>query len=283
MLMFYDLHAHSTASDGTLLASDLIKAAKNADIDVFALTDHDTVAGIELAQAMAKTVQLYFVPGIELSVTWKGKTLHIVGLYIDIQDQLLRQGIEKQLAFRQWRGEEMGRRLAKKGISDIYDKALEYAGTGVLTRTHFAKALVDKGYGNSLPKVFKHFLTLNKPGYVSGQWASLQDVLAWINAAGGLSVLAHPARYHLSKTQLRQLMKEFKGAGGDAIEVISGSQIRKEVPTLAALAKKYDLYASQGSDFHDPQYPWTRLGYLPTLPEQCKPIWQHERFIHCFQ
>lgn len=278
----FDLHTHSTASDGSLDPTKLVQRAAACGIGVLALTDHDQTAGLAEAAGAAREVGIVFVPGIELSVTWSHQALHIVGLGIDPGCASLQAGIERISAFRHWRAEEIDRRLAKKGIHGALDGARGYARGAILSRTHFAHHLVAQGHARDLRQVFKHFLVRNKPGYVPGEWASLEDALAWIREAGGLAVIAHPARYKISATRLRQLLGEFRELGGVGLEVVSGSHSRDDIMSMANLSRRYQLAASAGSDYHGPENPYLDLGRLPTLPAECQPVWDHPdwRIVH---
>ncbi len=269
-----DLHAHSTASDGTLSPAALMRAAAASGIRVMALTDHDTLDGLEEAGAEAARLGLTFVPGIELSVTWNGATVHVVGLGVRRDCPDLNQGLQALHEFRVWRAEEMGRRLEKAGIAGAYEGALALSNGKLISRTHFARFLVDAGHADSVQAVFRKFLVQGKPGYVPGQWVDLEQGLGWLHAAGGQAVIAHPARYKLKRGRLRRLIGEFRELGGEAIEVVSGSHSRDEYFTMARHARDFGLMASAGSDFHGPEHPWLALGRLPQLPDGCRPIWE---------
>jgi predicted metal-dependent phosphoesterase TrpH len=274
MLIQYDLHAHSTASDGTLAPSELMARAAAAGVKVMALTDHDTLAGLDEAAGAAAAQGMAFVPGVEISVTWQRMTVHIVGLGVDAANARLRDGLAGLVEFRDWRAEEIGRRLAKAGIEGAFEGARALSNGRLISRTHFARFLVESGHAESVGQVFKKFLVNGKPGHVSGQWASLEDAVAWIRGAGGQAVIAHPARYSMTRTKLRKLIGEFAELGGEAIEVVSGSHSRDEYFTMARHAADFGLAASAGSDFHDPANPWIELGRLPELPPGCRPIWR---------
>ena len=273
MSLRYDLHSHSTASDGTLSPVELVTRAAQQGVDVLALTDHDVTDGLHDALATAATLGITLLPGVEISVTWQAKTIHIVGLGIDHTNTVLQQGLAAMRTFRDWRAEEMGRRLEKRGIENAYVGASAYAKGAILSRTHFARYLVERGYAKDIGQVFKKFLTHGKPGYVAGEWATLSDALHWIHSAGGQAVIAHPARYKLTATRLRQLLSEFKQQGGAAIEVVSGSHSRNDYFAMANYAREFDLLASAGSDYHGPEQVWLELGKLPPLPAGCKPVW----------
>ena len=271
----FDLHTHSTASDGSLTPAELVQRAAACGIGVLALTDHDQTAGLSEAATAAREAGIGFVPGIELSVSWSHQTLHIVGLGIDPTCASLQAGIERISAFRHWRAEEIDRRLAKKGIHGALEGARGYAKGAILSRTHFAHYLVAQGHARDLRQVFKRFLVRNKPGFVPGDWASLEETLAWIREAGGLAVIAHPARYKISATRLRQLLGEFRELKGVGLEVVSGCHSRDDIITMAKLSRRYKLAASIGSDYHGPENPYLDLGRLPTLPGECQPVWDH--------
>ncbi len=274
MALHYDLHSHSTASDGTLTPTELVSLAAKSSVDVLALTDHDTTQGIQEAQKAASNTALTLIPGVEISVTWNARTLHIVGLNLDINNTELQSGLASVLEFRNWRAHEISRRLAKHDIHDAYEGALQYANGDVISRTHYARFLVEKGYCKNVRDVFKRYLVSGKPGYVSGDWASLENAIGWITQAGGQAVIAHPARYRLTATKMRKLLGDFIECGGVGIEVVSGSHSRDEYYTMANFARLHDLYSSAGSDYHGPIHPWIKLGRIPALPDGCKPIWE---------
>jgi predicted metal-dependent phosphoesterase TrpH len=273
MSLIYDLHAHSTASDGTLSPAELMQHAHAAGVNVMALTDHDTTAGIAEARDTATQLGMEFIPGIELSVTWDNRTVHIVGLGIDENSEPIQAGIKKLMDFRQRRAEEIGRRLEKAGYPDMYEKAKAYSNGRLIGRVHFARALVAAGHADTVGAVFKKFLVGGKPGFVPGAWAELGDVVKWIREAGGRAIIAHPARYDMTRTKLRQLIADFKELGGEGFEVCSGSHSKDDVNTMAQHARDFDLLASAGSDFHGPENPWVNLGQLAPIPQGLKPVW----------
>jgi predicted metal-dependent phosphoesterase TrpH len=274
MFCEYDLHSHSTASDGTLSPRDLVARAAKAGVRFLALTDHDTTAGAGEAQSAAVSYGLSLIPGVEISVTWNKQTVHIVGLNIDTDNRILQQGLSEMRAFRDWRAKEIAERLEKAGISGAYEGALYHAnGAALVSRTHFARYLVQQGVVSDERKVFKHYLVKGKPGFVPGQWAELDRALGWIHAAGGVAVVAHPARYTMTRSKLRRLLGEFVELGGEAIEVVSGSHSRDDYYAMAKHARDFGLQASAGSDFHSPDNPWIELGKLPSLPDSCRPVW----------
>lgn len=273
MTRHYDLHSHSLASDGTLSPTELVKWAANAGVDVLALTDHDETGGIVEASAAARAEGIVLVPGVEISVTWQKQTVHIVGLHINIESSPLQQGLARLREFRCWRAEEMGHRLAKHGIHGAWEAAQRLAHGRIISRTHFAHFLVEQGRARTVRDVFKTYLKPNKPGYVPGEWASLEEVVGWIRDAGGQAVLAHPARYAMTATRRRKLIAEFVELGGEGLEVVSGSHSRGDNFSMAQLARYFGLKASAGSDFHGPENPWVMLGRLEPLPDGCVPIW----------
>jgi len=273
MSTIYDLHTHSTASDGTTTPAEVVKHAASQGIYTLSLTDHDTTAGLAEAAATAQSLGIEFVGGVEVSVSWKKHVVHVVGLGVDPDCQVLQDGLAKLREFRNWRAEEIGRRLEKAGIADAFEGAKAFSNGILIGRCHFARFLVKYGHAENEKKVFQNFLTSGKPGYVPGQWAELEDAVAWIRAAGGRAVIAHPARYPFTRTKLRRLLTEFKDAGGAGLEVVSGSHNRDENFTMARHAKDFDLLASTGSDYHGPENPWRNLGRFQALPEGCTPIW----------
>lgn len=273
MTTHYDLHSHSLASDGTLSPAELVARAAAAGVDVLALTDHDETGGIAEAEQAARREGIVLVPGVEISVTWSRQTVHVVGLRIDPASSPLQQGLARLREFRNWRAEEMGRRLAKHGIDGAWEAARQKARGRIISRTHFAHFLAEQGHAPSVRDVFKKFLKPGKPGHVAGEWATLEEALDWIHAAGGQAVIAHPARYSMSASKRRKLFGEFAALGGEALEVVSGSHSRGDNFSMAHLAKMFGLKASAGSDFHGPENPWVELGRLEPLPDGVRPIW----------
>jgi len=274
-----DLHTHSLASDGTLAPAALVERAAAAGVPLLALTDHDTTEGLAEAAAAAAALGLGFVPGVEISVTWAARTIHVVGLGVDRTHPGLTLGLAGLLAFRGWRAQEMGLRLAKTGIEGAFAGARALSNGRLIGRTHFARFLVQRRVAASERDVFKHFLVAGKPGHVPGEWATLEQAVGWIRASGGQAVIAHPARYKLTRTKLLSLIGSFRELGGAGLEVVCGSHARDEAFTYARHAREQRLLASAGSDFHGPQLslstqPWIDLGRLPALPDGCTPIWQ---------
>ncbi len=278
MLKIPDLHTHSTASDGTLSPTALVEHAVAAGVETLALTDHDTLAGIAEAQDAAARCGLRLIPGVEVSVTWGGRTVHIVGLGVDTASATLREGLAGLQAYRLWRAEEIGRRLAKAGYDGALEGARRHAAGTLIGRTHFARFLVQRGAASDLRDVFKHFLVAGKPGHVPGEWTTLEQALCWIHAAGGIAVIAHPARYDFTRTKMRRLLGELKECGGRGLEVVSGSHSRDDYFVYARHAREEGLLASAGSDYHGPEKPWIELGRLPPLPDGCTPVWTAPAF-----
>ncbi len=274
MAMRFDLHTHSSASDGTLAPGDLVQRAAQAGIQVLALTDHDTTAGIGEARVAAQGAGVHLIPGAEISTSWGGRTVHILGLGIDPKNPVLQAGLQRLRAARHRRAEEIGRRLAQNGIPDALAGAQALSNGQLLGRGHFARFLLQRGYGATMGEVFQHFLIRGKPGYVRGKWAQLGETVAWIRAAGGQAVIAHPARYGFSSLKMLRLIEEFKAAGGVGLEVLSGSHRQDEVQRFARQARKHHLLASCGSDYHGPEDPHRVLGQIPPLPAGCLPIWR---------
>ncbi len=275
MSLVFDLHCHSIASDGSLSPTDLVEFARVQGVDVLALTDHDNTGGIAEAQIAAHKCALKLVPGVEISVSWGPLTVHILGLGIDPNCQDLQLGLSKLREFRVWRGEEIGKRLAKHGIDNALEGAKKYATGEIIGRTHFAHHLIDLGLCKDFKGVFKNYLVKGKPGHVAGDWASLADAISWIDAAGGQAVIAHPARYRVTATKLRKLISEFKASGGVGLEVVSGSHTKDDCHLMAKYANDFELLSSCGSDYHGPENTWIQLGQIPALPQSCVPVWQN--------
>lgn len=270
----YDLHCHSTASDGVLDPSVLVERAAGMGVHFLALTDHDELSGLSEARAMARVHGLQLVNGVEVSITWRGSTVHIVGLHVDPEDEVLARGLERNRAGRYQRAEQMALELEKLGVQNALAGAFTYASNkSLIGRTHFARYLVECGLVKDVKTVFKKYLVKGKPGYVHHEWASLHEALVWIRASGGQAVLAHPGRYHFGRERMHDLLGEFRDLGGDAIEVVTGSHTADQVPVYAELAVEYGFLASVGSDFHAPHEGGRELGRLMPLPTKCRPVW----------
>ncbi len=270
----YDLHSHSKASDGRLSPGELVLRAATHGVKYLALTDHDTVDGIRAARRTATEAGIHLIPGVEISVSWNKKCFHIIGLGIDPDNETLVAGLSGLQRMRLERARRMADSLEKHNIHGALKSVEEMAGNGMLTRTHFARFLVDRGYATSVAEVFNRYLVRGKPGYVTTQWADLEDALNWIQAAGGVAILAHPLRYQLTASWLRRFLTAFQSAGGIGIEVVCGNNTPQQTATCADYARRYRLLGSMGSDFHDPDFPWIDLGRLPPLPTGITPVWE---------
>jgi 3',5'-nucleoside bisphosphate phosphatase len=269
-----DLHCHSVISDGTLTPEVLAERAKANGVNLWALTDHDELGGQRRAKAAASALNLDYLAGVEISVTWMGQTIHIVGLGIDADHVGIIEGLRRTRDGRGNRAKLMGEQLLKVGIPGAYEGALHYAGNHeLISRTHFARFLVEQGVCKDTEHVFKNYLVEDKPGYVPHMWAKLDDAVAWIKAAGGVAVIAHPGRYNFNAMQMDELYKHFKDIGGLGIEVITGSHSPDQYLIYGKIAQQYGFLASRGSDFHDPDESHIDLGTLPHLPEHLTPVW----------
>ena len=270
-----DLHCHSVVSDGTLTPEALAERAKNNGVELWALTDHDEVGGQDRAMLAAQKLNLPYLTGTEISVTFAHQTVHIVGLGFDAHNSALQEGLRRTRGGRSERAREMADGLAKVGIFNCFEGALTYAGNpDLISRTHFARYLVETGVCKDTYEVFRRFLTEGKPGYVPHRWARLQEAVQWIDGAGGIAVIAHPARYGFTPNEEYALFSEFKAHGGRGVEVITGSHSSQEAIRYAETALEFDLAASRGSDFHSPDESRIDLGTLPYLPGQLKPVWE---------
>lgn len=273
-----DLHSHSTVSDGTLTPLQIAQRAHANGVDVWALTDHDEVGGIVAARQEATSLGLRFVAGVEISITWANATIHIVGLQIDETNPALIKGLFNTRNGREKRAMQIGEQLAQVGIADAYKGALKFVGNpNLISRTHFARYIVQSGVCANLNEVFKNYLVEGKPGFIPHRWATLQDAVKWIIGAGGIAVVAHPGRYDLTALQMAAFLDEFKQHGGVGIEVVTGSHTPDQYDEYAKVAQQYGLLASRGSDFHGANESKIDLGALPPLPAQLKPVW-HDWF-----
>jgi predicted metal-dependent phosphoesterase TrpH len=273
-----DLHCHSNVSDGVLPPAAVAEHAHKAGVNVWALTDHDEVGGVATARAAAQLHGMQFVSGVEISITWANETVHIVGLQVDENNPTLLQGLEDTRSGRDNRGREIGRQLEMAGIPGAYEGALNYVDNpSLMSRTHFARFLVEQGVCASVPEVFRKYLSPGKPGFVEHRWASLQDAVGWILGAGGIAVIAHPGRYKFTPMQEGVLFDEFKQLGGTAIEVVTGSHTPDQYPKYANLANSYGFLASRGTDFHAPGEARVDFKLLPPLPGNVTPVW-HDWF-----
>ncbi len=274
-LLNADLHCHSVVSDGTLTPEALAARAKANGVQLWALTDHDEIGGQVRAIAAAKAEGMKYLTGVEISITFAGKTVHIVGLGFDHTNEALVQGLRNTRGGRAERAKEMSDGLAKVGIHGAFEGALKYAGNHeLISRTHFARFLVETGVCKDTSEVFRKYLIDNKPGFVPHRWASLENAVKWITQAGGVAVIAHPARYGFTANEEYALFTEFKNHGGRAVEVITGSHSSADALRYADTALEFELAASRGSDFHSPDESHTDLGTLPWLPGQLTPVWE---------
>lgn len=270
-----DLHCHSIVSDGTLTPEALAERAKTNGVELWALTDHDEIGGQHRAAAAAKAQGMAYLTGTEISVTFAGETVHIVGLGFDPDNIDLKQGLHNTRNGREQRAKEMSDSLAKVGIHGAFEGALKFVGNPeLISRTHFARHLVESGICKETSEVFRKYLTEGKPGYVPHRWASLKDAVTWITQAQGIAVIAHPGRYNFSANEEYALFTEFKAHGGRGVEVVTGSHTRQEFVKYAETAKEFGLAASRGSDFHSPDESHTDLGALPFLPGDLTPVWE---------
>jgi 3',5'-nucleoside bisphosphate phosphatase len=269
-----DLHCHSTISDGVLAPAAVAARAKLNGVELWALTDHDEVDGIPQARAAAAQVGMDYVAGVEISVTWAGQTVHIVGLQIDDTNPGLVQGLAATRGGRELRAREMADQLAAVGIPHAFEGALKHVGNpDLISRTHFARFLVETGVCSDVHEVFRNYLTEGKPGFVPHRWATLENAMRWIHGAGGVAVVAHPGRYSFSELAFNAFLDEFKQLGGKAIEVVTGSHTVDQYQQYAKVAKYFGFLASRGSDFHGPSESRIDLGVLPPLPAGLTPVW----------
>ncbi len=269
-----DLHCHSHVSDGLLPPAEVAARAHANGVQLWALTDHDEVGGIAEAARAARDLGMPFVPGVEISVTWADETIHIVGLNFDPADQTLVTGLERTRNGRYARAIEMGERLARVGIPDAFEGACKYVGNpDLISRTHFARFIVDSGYCKDISEVFDRYLSEGRPGFVEHRWAKLSDAVGWIRGAGGRAVVAHPGRYALDDTAMHAFLSEFKDLGGEGIEVVSGSHKPHHYAIYAARAREFGFRASRGSDYHGPGISHAELGSVDLLPAGLDPIW----------
>ena len=270
-----DLHCHSVVSDGTLTPEVLATRARGNGVDLWALTDHDEIGGVQRARVAAQAQGMAFLSGVEISVSFASETVHIVGLGFDDSDPRIAQGLAATRGGRDTRAMEMAEQLAQVGIAGAYEGALKYVGNpALISRTHFARFLVEAGVCKETSEVFRKYLTEGKPGFVPHRWANLGDAVHWITQAGGVAIIAHPARYRLTANEEFALFSEFKEHGGQGVEVVTGSHSVAEYATYAAMAREFGLAASRGSDFHSPDESHTDLGALPLLPGTLTPVWE---------
>lgn len=276
-----DLHCHSTISDGLFPPEQLVAHAHKQGIKVLALTDHDDMSGLGVARAAAEQLGMRFINGVEISVTWKKRTLHIVGLKVDPSYAPLKTALDGVRQGRLDRAKLMAEGLEKVGIAGSFDGAQAIAGGSIITRSHFARFLVESGHVKNVKAVFKKYLVKGKPGFIDHQWMSLEEAVTLIRDSGGTAVIAHPGRYDLGMINMHLLMHEFRKHGGEAIEVVTGSHTPPQYDQFAKIAHKFSLKASLGSDFHGPGVSYMEMGCISELPSVCVPVWHDwEEALH---
>ncbi|MBL8393676.1 MAG: PHP domain-containing protein [Candidatus Accumulibacter sp.] len=270
-----DLHCHSTCSDGLLPPAEVVRRAAANGVDLLALTDHDDLDGLDVAGSTASQVGVTLIAGVEISIEWETLQIHVLGLGFDPADQALNDGLAGIRAGRIERARKMAAELDRVGIGGSFEGAIRHAANpNLVSRAHFGRYLVEIGACKDLRSVFESYLIPGRPGYVDHRWATLADSVRWISDAGGVAAVAHPARYKLSRGDMRRFLGEFKELGGQAIEVMSGSHTPEHVELYGRLAREYGFFASRGSDFHGPGESYVDLGRLPPLPEGLRPVWQ---------
>lgn len=272
--MIADLHTHTIASDGKLTTSDLVMRALKYRLNMLSITDHDTVAGYSRLCEI-DTGQLTIIPGIEFSTCWRNIEIHILGLNIQLDNSAIYEGVRKQSELRRDRAEKIARKLKKFGVYDALEGAEKISKNQNIGRPHFAEYLAGISFVKDVNQAFTKYLSPGKPCYIRQDWSPMEQVVEWINAAGGVAVLAHPARYKLTRTKLLELLDDFIKSGGDGMEVITGKPAGTLTRHLTSLCNKMGLKASCGSDFHQPGQPWSEIGQFPRLPELCTPVWEN--------
>ncbi len=273
--MKIDLHSHSFYSDGVLSPSEVVKLASQAGCELFSLTDHDTTEGSAEAKLEADKLNLSLINGVEISAFWRNMAIHILGLGIDINNDILQTGLEHNQKLRKERAEKIALSLWRSGIKDALEKTQSFSKTDMLTRTHFAQMLISEGYCKDMKAVFRRYLTGKKPGGVGVEWKGFEEVVHWIHAAGGKALIAHPLRYRMTNTKIKKLLIDFKGVLGDGLEVVTGTSTEEEVKLSNQWAKDYNLLASCGSDFHGWPNQRVRIGNLRDLPDPEKAVWRY--------
>ena len=269
-----DFHCHSTISDGLLPPVEVVRRAAANGVDRLALTDHDDTSGLAIARAAAVEAGIDLVNGVEISIEWEDASFHIVGLGIDPNCPALREGLESVRSGRVERAMRMSESLARAGIQGVFEGAKKYAeNSNLISRAHFARYMVEIGVASDVHKIFESYLVPGKPGYVDHHWASLQDAVKWIELAGGVSVIAHPARYRVSANALRRFIGDFKDCGGRAIEIATGSHNPEQMAHFSRVAREFGFLGSRGSDFHGPGESWADLGKVAALPDDVTPVW----------
>jgi predicted metal-dependent phosphoesterase TrpH len=272
----YDLHSHTIFSDGSLSAKELITLAIERGVTHLAITDHDTVnAHLQLAQDNDgyHSDKICIIRGVEFSGQWNNMGIHIVGLNIDVNSPTIEAAVAHQTLLRLQRVKTIAKKLTQRGFPDISEGAMKLAGDGQVGRPHIAQYMLEEGLVSSVAQAFNKYLGAGKVGDISNVWPDLEQVVAWIKQAGGIAVLAHPSRYKMTRTKRRRLMADFSDAGGQAIEVCAGNQVPGVAEEMANICDEFGFHASVGSDFHNPDYKWVKLGQYPKLPKTCRPVW----------
>jgi len=276
--MKIDLHNHSYYSDGVFSPAEVVRLADEADCNLFALTDHDTTDGLSEAQQMADELSVNLISGVEISALWRNMTIHIVGLNIDINNNILQKGLSYNQSLRKERAEKISLGLRRAGVRDALEKTKELSKTDMLTRTHFAQMLIREGYCKDMKSVFRRFLTGKKPGASRVEWRSFDEVVGWIHAAGGLAVIAHPFRYRMTQTKIKKMLIDFKEVLGDGVEVVTATSTDEEITLSDQWTKEYKLLSSCGSDYHGWSNQRIQIGCLRDLPNPNNAIW---RYLPC--
>lgn len=274
-MMKFDFHCHTSASDGYLTPKELIDLAVEKKITHLAITDHDTTSGYEEVRDYAVEKGLQLISGSEISCQWEGHTIHIVGLDMDVNNKTLQSGLKSNRAKRWQRAFEINARAKKRRIPDLLESILPKVKTGMIGRSHFAYELIERKFVKDQQRAFDKFLKKGRPLYAGVDWPALEEVVYWIRSAGGVAVIAHPHIYKLSANKLNKMIEAFKAAGGQGIEVVNQPRVCSEQRGMADRAIRYDLYASQGSDFHRSEQVWRGLGWLAEMPKGVDPIWNH--------
>ncbi|MDX1451161.1 MAG: PHP domain-containing protein [Oleiphilaceae bacterium] len=269
----FDLHCHSTESDGELSPSELVERAAEHGVEVLALTDHDTFSGYAEASARAEGLGVKVISGIEFSCQWGKQGVHIVGLNFDVTSPVMKTAQHNQLEVRRARAAQIAHKLVAKGLPDLLEAACQQSPSGIPGRPHFAQVMVAQGLVKDEHEAFKRYLGRGKAGDIQALWPDLETVIAWLVSAGGIAVIAHPCKYDMSRTKLRELIAEFKSLGGGAMEVVTSGQKQGEQGMLADLCRRFGLLASVGSDFHSPRFKWAEIGRVDTLPASVDPVW----------
>jgi 3',5'-nucleoside bisphosphate phosphatase len=270
-----DLHNHSYYSDGILSPSEVVRLANKAGCNLFSLTDHDTTDGLAEARFEANILGLNLINGVEISAFWRNMAIHIVGLGVDVNNDILQAGLEHNKKLRKIRAEKIALSLWRSGIRDALEKAQIISGGHMLTRTHFAQMLIQEGYCKDMKSVFRRYLTGKKPGGVRVEWRNFDEVINWIQSAGGKAFIAHPFRYRLTNTKIKKLIKDFKEASGDGFEVVNANSTREEITLANQWSEDHDLLASCGSDFHGWPNQRVQIGNLTELPNPKRAVWSH--------